>query len=95
MSNDNPERDPANFKVFQPGDVVTWTHCRRGRGTSLGFSTRQGKVVRMSNAPANKFVVVKHRSEELFLHSANVRKFGEPTELTEMFTSMGKPKAGE
>jgi len=66
------------------GDRVTWVHCTRRGKSRIQFSSREGKIERLTETN----ITVKYRGELVHLRPDKVRLKGQRLELTEMI--MGK-----
>jgi hypothetical protein len=76
---------------LKSGDSVSWMHAR-SNGSSIGFSTRNGKITQINGGLA--FVKMRNgRVENVWLKQ--LRKDGEKTELTEIFEDMAKSAKAE
>mgnify|MGYP000995007295 CR=1 FL=1 len=70
------------------GDAVTWMHCTSS-GTSVGFTTRRGKISEI----AGSYAYVKTRNGKRPLVAIkSLRKDGVKTELTELVEEWDKPE---
>lgn len=77
-----------NPNALNVGDEVTWTHCTSS-GHSMGFSAREGKIVRIDSGLA---YVKMRNGRETHVLLTSLRAKGQKTQLTEMVEEMGNER---
>lgn len=73
-----------NATPLQIGDRVEWMHCR-SNGTSLGFSTREGKIVSFLG---NTACVKQRNGRKQWVGLEDLTRDGEKNGVTKLFETL-------